>query len=223
MAATLNAQMRAGRGKSAARSVRRAGRVPAVIFGHHTESQPLSVDGHELGRLLQSISVENTLIDLQIDGGEAHQVLIREVQKHPVRPEVLHIDFFEVTRGEKLKMDVPLLFVGTPVGVADEGGVFHEDLRALHVECLPRDIPQAIEVNIDGLHVGDSVYVRDIQVANATILNDGDLAIATVTTPTVVVLPESPEGTEGVGGDTQTELVGDRGADADDVPSADQG
>jgi large subunit ribosomal protein L25 len=223
MAASLNAQTRSGRGKGAARATRRDGRVPAVVYGHHTESQPLSVDGHELGRLLATISVDNTLIDLQVDGGEAHQVLIREVQKHPFRAQVLHVDFYQVTRGEKLKMDVPVRLVGTPVGVSVDGGVLHEDLRALHVECLPRDIPKIIEVNVEEMRIGESVYVRDVQVPNATVLNDGDLVIASVTAPTVADLPEAPEDAAGVGGETEPELVRDRAADADDVPTTDQG
>lgn len=223
MAATLNAQTRSGRGKGAARATRRDGRIPAVVYGHHTESQPLSIDGHELGRLLATISVENTLIDLQVDGGEAHQVLIREVQKHPFRAQVLHVDFYQVTRGEKLKMEVPVRLVGTPVGVSTDGGVLHEDLRTLHIECLPRDIPQSIEIDVAGLGLGDSVHVRDVQVPNATVLNDGDLVIASVAPPTVADLPETAEDRDGVGGDTETELVRDRAADADDVPTSEQG
>lgn len=223
MSVSLAAQPRSGSGKSAARALRRAGRIPAVVYGHHVPSESLSLDGHELERLLASISTENTLIDLSVDGGNSRSVLIREVQTHPVRPDVLHVDFYQVTAGEKLRLGVPIRFVGIPVGVRDEGGILHEDLREVEVECLPRDIPEAVELDISELAVGESVYVRDLRLPKGEIMNDADLAVCSVVLPRAAVEAVTPEDQAGVGGDVEPELVRDRAADAGDVPTASQG
>lgn len=214
MAATLKARPRTEQGKGGARRLRHAGQVPAVIYGHGDKNQSLAVDSLELEKLLGSISVENTIIDLQIEGGRGTQALIREVQYHPSKPIVLHVDFYQIHAGEKIHLEVPIRLHGTPVGVRDLGGVMQEVLRDLHVECLPKDIPQAVEVDISGLGIGDAVHVRDVSVPNVKILNDPDLVLVTVVQPTNVELPEGPETQAGVG-EVQPELVRDRRADAE--------
>src|SRR6185295_5723956 len=110
---------------------------------------------------------------------------------HPWRPEVLHVDFLLVHGDETLKLDIPVRLTGTPVGVLDEGGVLDQVLYELHVECLPGNIPEAAEVDISGLHVGDSVRVSDISMPNVTILMDGELPVASVLQPRVQ--EEEPE------------------------------
>jgi large subunit ribosomal protein L25 len=223
MAATLTAQPREGRGKNAARALRRSGRIPAVVYGHGDQTQALSVDSLELEKLLASISVENTLIELQIEGAANSRALIREVQYHPYKPLVLHVDLYQVHAGEKIHLQVPVRLVGSPVGVREEGGVLDHVLYDLEVECLPRDIPEVVEVDVSTLGIGESIRVRDVQVANVRILNDEDLPICSVTAPTVATLPEVPETDEGVGGDVEPELIRRRDEDAADVPAVDQG
>lgn len=221
--ATLTAQPRSERGKNAARALRRTGRVPAALYGHNIAAESLSVDAHELERLLASISMENTLIQLSVGGGGARRVLIRELQTHPYRPDVLHVDFYEVTAGEKLHLEIPIRLIGNPVGVREEGGVLHEDLRDLHVACLPRDIPEVVEVDVSELRVGESVHVRDLQVPNAEILNDGDVAVCSIVLPRAAIEADTtPEAPAGVG-DVEPELLRARGEDVDDVPAVDQG
>ncbi len=207
MAATLTAHPREERGKRAARALRREGRIPAVVYGHGLESRALWIDSVELEKLLSSIAVESTLIELTIDGGETTRALIREVQRHPVKPVVLHLDFYQVRAGEKLHLPVPVRLHGTPAGVRDDGGVLQQVLHDLEVECLPGDIPEGIDVEVSELRIGDSVHVRDVEVPNARILNDPDLTICSVTPPTVAELPEAPEEEEGVGGEVEPELV----------------
>lgn len=177
--ATLKATKRDGGGKGVARKLRGGGKVPAVLYGHGDRTEALAVDAHELDLLLHHVNPENTLIGLEIDGTRA-DVLIREIQRHPWRPEVQHVDFLLVHGDEALKLDIPVRLVGTPVGVRDEGGVLDQVLYDLHVECLPGNIPDVAEVDISGLGIGESVRVADISIPNVTILMDGDLPVASV-------------------------------------------
>lgn len=217
-AATLNAQPREQTGKGVARKLRREGRVPAIVYGHGDETRPLTIDAHELEKLLSTISVENTLIDLKIEGTrKATPALIREVQYHPVRSQVLHIDLYQVHAGEKIHLEIPIRLTGTPAGVREDGGILQEVLRELHVECLPKDIPEALEFDVSEMRIGDAVHVSDLSAPNVRILNDADLVVCTVTPPTVVELPETPETEEGVGGEVEPELIRDRREDAEET------
>jgi large subunit ribosomal protein L25 len=220
--ATLNARPRQERGKSAARALRRSGQVPAVVYGHGDETRTVSVDAHELELLLSRISVENTIIDLRIEGGATTPALIREVQYHPSRPQLLHLDLYQVHAGEKLHLEVPIRLTGSPYGVREQGGILQEVLRDLQVECLPRDIPEAIEFDVTELNVGDSVHVRDLSAPNAQILNDPELVVCTVTTPTRATLAETPETDVSPMGDVEPELIRG-GDDAGDIPATQGG
>src|SRR5690606_4055871 len=154
------------RGKNAMRRLRRQGLVPGVVYGHGDETRTIALKAQELEKLLASISVENTIIGLSIDGGKPADTLIREVQQHPARRAVLHVDFLQIHAGEKIHLEVPVRLHGSPVGVRDNGGVLQEVLRELHVECLPRDIPEAVDLEIGHLDIGDSVHVKDISIPN---------------------------------------------------------
>lgn len=214
MAVTLTAQPRAERGKNAMRKLRSEGLVPAVLYGHGDETRALALKAQELEKLLGSISVENTIIDLAIDGSQATQTLIREVQHHPAKKLVLHVDFLQIHAGEKIHLEVPIRLHGSPVGVRDNGGILQEVLRELHVECLPKDIPEAIDLEIGELDVGDVIHVSDVSVPNVKILNDPEIVLVTVVAPTVAALPEDEEAEE-LEGDGEPEVIG-RGEDEAD-------
>jgi large subunit ribosomal protein L25 len=220
MTVKLVAAHRSERGKNAARTLRRTGRVPAVIYGRGDETRALSVDALELEKLLASVRAENTLIDVEIEGA-ATRALIREVQRHPYRPEVLHVDFLQIHAGERLKLDVPIRLVGAPIGVREEGGVLQQALHELHIECLPRHIPDAVEIEVDNLAIGDSIHVRDVLVPNVSILNDVDLSICSVVPPTVQAVEEEPEVTTEVE-DVEPELVG-RPGEEEELPEEEPG
>ena len=212
MNASLNARTRDERGKGSARKLRAAGRVPVVVYGHGDQTQTLSVDALELEKLLARISVENTLIELTVEGGGTTRALIREVQMHPYKPEVLHLDLLQVHAGERIRLNVPVRVVGTPDGVRNGGGVMDQVLYDLEVECLPSDIPDALDVDVTDLGVGESARVRDIEAGNVTVLNDPDLPVVSVLAPTVQVLePETAAVETGV----QPELVRDRSREAE--------
>jgi len=196
MEATLTAQVRTERGKGAARTMRREGRVPAVVYGHGEETRELALDTRETERLLSSISVENTLIQLTVGSEEPVRTLIREVQWHPFKPILLHVDLYQIRRGERIHLEIPVRLNGNPIGVRDEGGVLQHVRHDLEVACLPRAIPERIEVDVSQLSIGDSVHVRDIEIEGVEFLADPDLTICTVVAPTRIEEPEPEEGEE---------------------------
>lgn len=218
--ASLTAQERAERGKNAARALRRTGRVPAIIYGHGDENHAISLDHLELEKLLATISVENTLVDLQFDGTQPVRTLIREVQWHPYKSTVLHVDFLQIHAGEKLKLNVPVRLVGQAYGVDTDGGVLDQVLHDLEVECLPSDIPDAAEVDVSEMRIGDVLRVRDVTMPNVRILNDDELAICAVHPPAVTATEESAVEAEGAGGDVEPELIRRRREDDETADEA---
>lgn len=189
--ATIRATAREGRGKGAARTARREGRIPGILYGHGEESVALSVDAGELKRLVHAISIENTIVDLDIGAAEPYKVLIREIQRHPVRDEFVHIDFFHVAMDEKIHVEIPIVLVGTPTGVKNKGGVLDHQLRDLEVYCLPGSIPEKVELDVSGLDIGESIHVSDIRLEDVEILIDGDRAVVAVLAPTVIEVEEA--------------------------------
>jgi large subunit ribosomal protein L25 len=188
--AKLAAAPRSGRGKGAAREMRRQGRVPAVIYGHHRAAEALEVDGTALGRLLTTLGSSATMVDVTIEGREPVRALIREVQRNPVRPsDVLHVDLYEVRADEKITVDVPVQLVGIPDGVRNSGGVLDQLVYKLTLKVFPADLPDHIEVEVSGLGIAQQVYVRDLTIANAEILTDANQPVCTVVPPRTEAAP----------------------------------
>ena len=178
---TLSAEPRSVTGKGAARELRRRGRIPAVIYGHHREPQALDVDAASATRLLQSIGSSAALVDVTITGREPVKALIREVQRNPVRPvDIIHLDLYEISADEKSTVEVPVHLVGVPDGVRNSGGVLDHLLHELEIRVLPRDLPSHVDVDVTALTIGHGVFIRDITVPNAEILNDPGQPICTV-------------------------------------------
>lgn len=207
MSATLNARVRDGRGKGVARKLRAGGEVPANLYGHGDQNRSLALNALELEKLLHTISVENTVVTLSLGEGGNADVLIREVQMHPFKPEVVHIDFIQLHAGEPIRLQVPVRLAGTPVGVHTGGGMLDQGLHDLEITCLPRDIPEVFELDVSHLEIGDSVRVRDVSLPGVTVLNDEDLSIASVLAPTV----SSGAGDAADTGASQTELTRNEG------------
>lgn len=185
---TLEAEKRSDTGKGPARQLRREGYVPAVVYGHGEESENLKVRVEDLEGVLGRISVDNTLVDLQVDG-DTSPVLIREVQRHPFRPDILHVDFFRIRADEKIRVEVPLRLTGKSVGV-EEGGILQQSKHEIEVECLPGDIPEFFELDVSALDVGDSLHVGDLATGGVTVLEELDLTLCSVVPPTVVAVEE---------------------------------
>lgn len=182
--AKLTAAPRSTRGKGAARSLRRAGRVPAVIYGHHRSPEAIELDATAFSRLLLAIGGHATTIDVAIEGQAPVKALIREVQRNPVRPaELLHVDLYEVRADEAITVDIPVHLVGTAEGVRLGGGMLDHVLHKITIEVLPGDIPDHIEVDVTSLGVGQQVSVRDLTVPKAKILTDLSLPVCMVSAP----------------------------------------
>jgi len=179
---SLSATVRQETGKGAARQARFQKKVPAVIYGHDRPTQTLMVDALALEKALTGIEPESTLIELSVDG-KTSRTLIREIQRHPLRPDIIHVDFYEIRGGEKITLKVPVHLVGTPDGVRNAGGVLDQVTREVEIEVLPENIPDRVELDVTALKIGDSLHVRDLSIANAVILTGADLTIATVVPP----------------------------------------
>ncbi len=179
---SIIAAPRVAAGKGAARQARLKKKVPAVVYGHGRASQSLEVDAQTLEQMLTGKEPSSTVVELTVDGKKA-RALIREIQRHPVRPDIIHIDFYEIHADEKVKLKVPVHLVGTPDGVRNAGGVLDQVTRELEIEVLPEHIPDRVELDVTVLTIGHSVHVSDLAIPNATILTHADLTIATVVPP----------------------------------------
>ena len=183
--ATLSATLRSESGKGAARALRRAGSVPAVIYGHKRQPMSLAIPTRELERLLERVSAETTVVELSIDG-KVSRTLIREIQKHPFKKQLVHVDFLELVAGEMITVNVPLVIVGVSVGVRSFGGILDQTMRELEVTVDPSSIPNHIDVDVSELGVGDSIHVRDLKLpAGVTVLDDPDASVVVVAAPKV--------------------------------------
>ena len=180
--ATLKVESREGRGKGPARQLRRSGAIPGNVYGREVEPIAVALDARDFAALVSAISVENTILELSVDDEAPRRVLIREIQRHPVRSEYLHVDFFEIRAGEKLKVNVPLHLVGTPIGVRN-GGVLQQVRHELEVECLPSEIPPSFEVDISGLEIGDSLHIGDMDLGGLDVLEEPERTICLVAAP----------------------------------------
>jgi large subunit ribosomal protein L25 len=180
----LVAERRTESGKGSARKLRASGFVPAVVYGHNRETQSLAVAHTELDKVLHRIAKGSTVFDLTVDG-QTVQALIREIQRHPTKKTVTHLDFYEIHAGESITLDVPITLEGAPEGVRNAGGVLEQFLRALEIEVLPRDIPEHVVVDVTNLAIGRSLHVSDLSVPNAKVLSDPHTTICTVVPPRV--------------------------------------
>jgi len=179
---SITATAREASGKGAARQTRFAGKVPAVIYGHGRATQPLSLDAKALEMALSGVEPASTLFEVTVDGKKT-RALIREIQRHPIRPDVIHVDFYEIHADEKVKLKVPVHLVGTPEGVRNGGGVLDQVMREVEIEVLPEHIPERVELDVSALLIGHSVHVSNLSIPNATILVAPELTLATVVPP----------------------------------------
>ena len=215
--ANLQAASRTATGKGAARSLRRDGKVPGVIYGHGREAEAVTIDKSALNKMLIGISAGTTILDVAIDGRAPVKALIREIQRDSLRPaEIIHLDLYEVRSDEEITLAVPIRLIGIPDGVRNFGGVLDHVLRELEVEVLPRNIPDHVDLDVTALTIGHSLFVRDVKVENAKVLNDPDTPICTVVAPRT---EEAPAVVEEVA-PTEPELI--RKPKAEDEDETDQ-
>ena len=184
--ASLNATPRAETGKGAARSLRRDGQVPAVVYGHAREPRSLAVSARDLTKLLSHISAASTVVELSLDGATT-KTLIREIQRHPFRKhEILHVDFQELVAGEQVSVSVPLVYVGTEGLVRATGGILDQIMHEVQVEADPSSIPNHIDVDVSAMAIASTLHVSDLTLPEGvTALDDASLTVCTVSAPRV--------------------------------------
>jgi large subunit ribosomal protein L25 len=194
--ASLNASIRTERGTGVARKLRQSGQVPAIIYGHGREPQSLAINTREVERLLGSISAGSTVIELNM-GGTTARTLIREIQRHPFKRSIVHIDFQELVAGEKVTVSVPLRFTGTADGVRNSGGILEETMHQVHVRVDPSLIPDHIDVDVTPLTIGHSFHISDLKLPEGvTILDDASATVCVCAAPQAAVeeVAVAPEG-----------------------------
>ena len=217
----LSAELRTDVGKGASRRLRRlADRVPAIVYGAEEAPVPLTLNTNELNKAMELETFYSQVLDLSIDG-KKQAVVVRDVQRHPAAPRILHIDFFRVSMNKTLQVNIPLHFINEEecVGVKLSGGIVNHILNEVQIEALPRDIPEFIEVDMLAVELGDQVHLSDLKLPAGVALvalahddgGDHDLNVANVQAPRAVADEEAAESAEAAA----------PAADAEDAPASD--
>ena len=211
----LKASQREAVGNGPSRVLRRDGKIPAILYGPKTEPIKLAIDRLELEPIFKAGAVAQTLLKLEIDGVDSvRKVMIKEMQKHPVSRTVLHLDLYEVSMDQKIKVMVPVVTTGKSAGV-EVGGTLQIIRRELEVFCLPDQIPENITIDITGLEIGDSFHVEDLPLEDAVeIPADVNFTILTILSPTA----EEEEEVEDE--EVEGEEEGEEGEEAAEEPAA---
>jgi large subunit ribosomal protein L25 len=222
---SLQVSQRAGIGRAAVKAVRRSGNVPGVLYGKTKDkavrSRPIEIDAKKLNALLHSSTSENVLVDVEITDKsgakvDQHLALLLDVQHHPLKDYVIHIDLHEIAQDEILHAEVPITSVGEPLGVKNSGGLLETMLRTIRVACLPRNLPELFTVDVSHLEIGDSVHVRELTLPEGvTIVNPPELPVFSVFAPKEEVV-ETPS-TEVV----QPEVINEKKVEGEAAPAAD--
>lgn len=182
----LNAEPRSDMGKGASRRLRHAGKVPAIIYGGHQDPESLTLSHNELIRNLEHEAFYSHILTVKMGGSET-QAILRDLQRHPSQPVILHVDLQRVSMSEVLRTHVPLHFIGADTSAAVKaGGLVSHELTDVEVECLPKDLPEFIAVDISALQVGDSIHLSELTLpAGVTLVElargeDHDLAVVSI-------------------------------------------
>ncbi len=217
----LKSNIRSETGKKSGHRMRRQGMIPGILYGHGEEPIPLEMQEHDVWEVLHRATTKNLIVDLDIEGIDLSNVvtLVRDVQQHPVTGEVLHIDFLRVYRDEMINVDVPVKIAGIARGVKEEGGILYHSIRNVIVNSKPTEIPEAIEINVSDMGIGDSIHVSDILVDYPDIefVSDTDITLAHVSAPKELELAveEEEEVLEGEEAEGEEGEEGEEGAEGE--------
>jgi large subunit ribosomal protein L25 len=194
----LAAQARSGVGRTSVKKLRSAGQVPAVIYGATQPSTNIQIGAREMQEILNHATGEHFLVELAIADGASVSTklaLVQEVQHHPVRSTILHVDFHAVSADESLHAEIPVETTGEAVGVKNYGGRLEVLLHVVEVECLPKDLPEVIRVDVTSMMVGDALHLRDLQLpAGVTFRGDGELTVLRIAGTVATDATASAEG-----------------------------
>lgn len=181
MTTYFQAEKRTHLNKSGLRNMRESGRLPGVVFGRNTENEMVHLSAIEFQKWLKQ--GKSSMIDLQFDGGGTLSVLLEDLQRHPVTRDVLHVDFQRVQSNEIIRTKLAVKFTGTPAG-SKQGGVVQIQCEFIEVEALPRDLPATLEFDISGMNIGDSIYVKDVELQpEVTVISGANESLVSVVKP----------------------------------------
>jgi large subunit ribosomal protein L25 len=204
----LQAEIRNGRGKGVARKLRARGKVPAVLYGKGLDSIPLAVDARALSQTFSTEAGRNVLIDLQLDGG-TYLTLARQLDRDPLRGDIVHVDFLKIDRDQTITVQVPVHFEGDSAGVK-QGGVLEHHLWQIEVECLPNNVPANITIDVSDLDIGGAVRVADVAAPEGvTFLSSEEEVIVSC------VVPQAPKAEEEVAAEAAAAAEGEAAAPAE--------
>lgn len=204
---TIKAEKRDVFGKNAARRLRKEGRIPVILYGAETDNVPLVMKKKDIFRILKLESGENTIFKVSFDS-ETKNAMIKEIQRDPVSDEILHTDLIQIALDKEIQVSIPLLFQGEAVGVKAEGGFVDVITREVEVECLPRDIPENIAVDISELHLNQSLKMEDIlPPAGVKVLTDLNTMIVHIEAPSVEEVVVEEEEEEIIGEEEEPEVI----------------
>lgn len=193
--ASFSATPRSATGKGVARKLRAAGQVPAVIYGHNREPKALTLNAHEFQLLLEKTPYQSTVIELSIEGVPMARTLIREIQRHPFKKQIIHVDFQELVAGEKVHVKVPIHLVGTPEGVRVGGGILDHINHEVEISVDPSSIPAVYNVDVTHLTIGHAIHASDIVLGEGVeLLSDANATICVCAPPKVEVEAVPAEG-----------------------------
>ncbi len=200
-------------GKQAAKRVRAEGRIPAVLYGEDQENVSLSIDAHDLRVALSTPSGRNVIIQLGMDGGDGvTRAVIRQMDRDLVTREVLHLDLQRISENKPVIMHVPVTLLGESLAVKEGRGILDHTMRELEVKCLPKDIPERVEIDISGLEVKHSIHVRELEVADVEILDHPDRPVVEILQPTIYA--EETEAEEAAAAEAAEAGEGEEGEEA---------
>ncbi|MFC1564633.1 50S ribosomal protein L25 [candidate division KSB1 bacterium] len=200
----LNVEIRKNTGKSFVKILRRESKIPGVFYFQGKETLPLTFDEIALKHVIAS---KPALIMLNFDDGTQKEAVIREIQRNPVTDKVVHVDMMGIKRGQKLKVTVPVVLIGESVGLKT-GGIVEHLVKEVDIECLPKDMPDKLEVDVTEMEIGDSIHIGDLEFENIEILSNATTTLASVILPKVVVEPVAEEELE-----EGEEVEGEEGAE----------
>jgi large subunit ribosomal protein L25 len=217
---TLRVRSREAIGTRAARRVRRSGDIPGVLYGGGEESLPIAINERELRTLISEGLTENTLINLLIDDEKKSDrvILIRDVQRDPVRGDFTHIDMVHIDLEQEIEVEVPILLIGTPEGVK-MGGILEQRLHDLEISCLPGDIPESFEIDVSELMIGDAVHVSDLETGRFEVITEQERTIASVAAPRILEEEEEEEEEVVLG---EPALVGEEEEEGEEVEEGEE-
>lgn len=196
----LNAEPRQDKGRAASRRMRREGKVPTIIYGGKSDPVMLTVDRNDLEHHLENEAFYSHIITINVAGGEAEDAILRDLQRHPQKGLVQHMDLLRIVRGEKLRMNVPFHFVNEEScpGVKDHGGIIQHNMNDIEIECLPRNLPEYIEVDCANMELHDAIHMSELVVPEGVELvelmhQDIDRTVVSVQLPRAALELEAEE------------------------------